>query len=125
MGTLGVSLCVFALCVRVLVSTTLSVTLLPVELRNRRLEEARRCFVQSWSQDQKGPTSNYTSTASGQAASEHQKGARNKLVSEPTDGWKQLFVTGTKRDKRGSQILGVGLGTLDCSNPLGNESRGV
>ena len=53
-GTLGVPVCVFASCVCIHVLTTLSVTLLPVELRNRRLEEARRCFVQSWSQDQKG-----------------------------------------------------------------------
>ena len=64
----------------------------------------------------------YTSAASGQAASEHQKGARNKLVSEPTDGWKQLYVTGTKREVRGSRrhFFGEILQTLDivlCIQP--------
>ena len=49
-------------------------------------------------------------------ASEHQKGARDNLVSEPIDGWKQLFVTGTKRDKRGSQTNWK-VGTLDTDCP--------
>ena len=43
--------CVCLHCACILVTTTLSVILLPVELRNCRLEEACRCIVQSWSQD--------------------------------------------------------------------------
>ena len=58
-GTLGVPVCVFTLRVCILVTTTLSVILLPVESCTIvALEEVRRCIVQSWSQDQRDQTSN-------------------------------------------------------------------